>query len=170
MAGGTDMTNSPKYHLAQINIAALEKPLDDPANADFVAQLNPVNEAADKSPGFVWRLKSEDGYVSGADHFSDPLIIVNLTVWSSIEALWAYTYSNQDHLAVLKARRRWFKKSGSAFALWWIPAGHLPTLEEGRHKLTALAQNGPTVEAFTFKQSYPEPELKDDHTVLVFPS
>src|SRR5215204_6317759 len=109
-------------HLAQINIARIRAPLTDPLMADFVAQLETVNRAAETSPGFVWRLKSADGGASSYVRFSDDdRVIVNMSVWTSIEVLQAYVYRTHDHASVFRDRLRWFEPlGGPPLALWWI--------------------------------------------------
>lgn len=149
---------NPSYHLAQINIAHMVAPLDDPVMADFVAQLAEINAIADQSPGFVWRLQSEDGDATGIQAYEDDRILINMSVWESIEALHQYTYRSQ-HAGVFRNRKKWFTPLGAPhLALWWVPAGHLPTPAEGKQKLERLQRHGPTPEAFTFKQSFPPPE------------
>lgn len=81
-----------KYHLAQINIARTLAPIGDPLMAEFVAQLPPINALADESPGFVWRLQSESGDATSIKVYDDDFIIVNLTVWESVDALREYVY------------------------------------------------------------------------------
>src|SRR5262245_15631088 len=123
------------YHLAQINIARMLAPIDDPIMAEFVAQLAPVNALADGSPGFVWRLQSESGDATSIKVYEEDMIIVNLTVWESIEALREFVFKGAHH-AVLRDRKRWFEKfDGPYTALWWVPAGHLPSTEEGKERL-----------------------------------
>src|ERR1700759_1217083 len=98
------------HHLAQINIARLLAPIDDPKIADFVAQLDEINALADKSPGFVWRLKSDSGNRTEAPYNDDPFVIVNMSVWESIEALRDYAYTS-NHVDVLRRRAEWFEKA-----------------------------------------------------------
>jgi hypothetical protein len=145
------------HHLAQINIARARAPLDDPAMADFVARLDEVNAAAEGAPGFIWRLKAEDGGGSSyINAFDDERMLINMTVWESVEALHEYVYRHLQHREVLRARARWFEPLGSpSVALWWVPAGHVPTIEEGKARLELLARLGPTPEAFTFKERFP---------------
>src|SRR3954451_152203 len=116
------------FHLAQLNIALPVEPLDAPALAEFVAALEPVNAAADAAPGFVWRLQTEDGDATGVRAFGDDRLIVNLSVWESLEALRAFVYGDVTHLAVLRRRREWFDRLESFLVLWWVPAGHRPTV------------------------------------------
>ena len=143
-------------HLAEINIARTRAPLTDPLMAEFVAQLETVNRAADESAGFVWRLKADDGSASSYVRFSeDERVIVNMSVWTSVEALQAFVYRTHDHAAVFRDRLRWFEPLiGPPLALWWVPAGHIPSLDEGRRRLELLDRDGPTPEAFTFKHQF----------------
>jgi len=122
------------YELAQLNIARMLSPLDDPRMADFVAGLDPVNAAADSAPGFVWRLQTEDGNAT-AIRMYDEWLIVNASVWSSVEALIAFVYSDA-HRAVLRRRREWFERLAEATTvLWWVPAGHRPDVVEAQQRL-----------------------------------
>ncbi|HSL30615.1 MAG TPA: DUF3291 domain-containing protein [Anaerolineales bacterium] len=152
----------PTYHIAQINVARMLAPIDDPVMADFVAQLPPVNALAEESPGFVWRLQSESGDATAIKVYEDDMIIINLTVWESVDALREYVYTGAHH-AVLRDRKRWFEKfDGPYYALWWLPAGQLPTAEQGKRRLEYLRKHGDTAYAFSFKHVFPvtvEPEL-----------
>ena len=147
----------PEYHLAQINIARLLAPIDDPLIADFVAQLPPVNALADSSPGFVWRLQSENGDATSIKVYDDDMIIVNLTVWESVEALKEFVFKGAHH-GVLRDRKRWFEKfDGLYTALWWVPAGYLPSTEEGKERLDHLRTHGDSPFAFSFRNVFPNP-------------
>lgn len=149
------MANS--YHLAQVNIATSRAPMDDPVMQGFVDRLEALNALADRSPGFVWRLQTEDGDATAIRVFDNPLILFNLTVWDSVEALEAYVYRS-DHVEAVKRRAEWFEKPDrSPFALWWIPAGHIPDEVEAKQRLERLWREGPTAEAFTFRRRYPPP-------------
>jgi heme-degrading monooxygenase HmoA len=122
---------------------------------DFVAALDPVNARADGSPGFVWRLQTEAGDATGVKGFGDDALIVNLSVWESLDALRAFVYADSAHLAVLRRRREWFHKHAEAFqVLWWVPAGHVPTVSEAEQRLALLQRLGPTPEAFTFSRHF----------------
>jgi len=148
----------PGYHLAQINIARMLAPIDDPIMAEFVAQLAPVNALAESSPGFVWRLQTESGDATSIKVYEDDLIIVNLTVWESTEALRDFVYKNA-HYGVLRDRKRWFEKfDGPYYGMWWVPAGQLPSIEEGKERLDYLRQHGDSAYAFSFKHLFPTPE------------
>ena len=144
-------------NLAQINIARLIAPIDDLKIASFVAQLAPINALAESSPGFVWRLQSESGNATDVPYNDDPFIIVNMSVWESIEALRDFAYRSQ-HLQVFKDRASWFEKSDKPnYCLWWVPAGHIPTVEEGRERLTHYQEHGATPHSFWFSERYPAP-------------
>jgi hypothetical protein len=145
------------YHLAQINIGRLVAPLDDPKIAEFVAQLAPINAIADSAPGFVWRLQSESGNATDIAYNEDPSIMVNMSVWESLEALREYVYKS-DHMEVLRDRAKWFEKMDKPYyCLWWIPAGHIPTVAEGRERLEHYQTNGATPYSFWFSQHFPQP-------------
>ncbi|HZJ25103.1 MAG TPA: DUF3291 domain-containing protein, partial [Anaerolineales bacterium] len=132
----------PIYHLAQINIARMLAPIDDPIMAEFVAQLPPINALADASPGFVWRLQSESGDATSIKIYDDELIIINITVWESVESLREFAYRSA-HVGVMRDRKRWFEIFDDPYyALWWIPAGELPSTEEGKERLDHLRENG----------------------------
>jgi Domain of unknown function (DUF3291) len=151
-----------RFHLAQINVARMRAPLTDPLMAPFVARLEAVNALADASPGFVWRLQGEQGDATDIRAYADPQMLVNLSVWQSVEALHAYVYRS-DHTSVMRDRKQWFERmAGPYLALWWVPAGHRPTVEEGKARLEMLAARGPTADAFTFRQPFspgaPRPE------------
>jgi hypothetical protein len=146
-----------QYHLAQINIARMLATIDDPIMADFVTQLPPINALADASPGFIWRLQTESGDATSIKVYDDEMVIVNLTVWESVETLKEYVYKSA-HRGVLRDRKRWFEKfDGPYYALWWIPAGHLPDSQEGKEHLEYLRAHGDTQHAFSFKHLFPAP-------------
>jgi hypothetical protein len=143
------------FQLAQFNIALPREPLDAPLLADFVAALQPVNAAADASPGFVWRLQTEEGDATGVRAFGDGRLIVNMSVWESLEDLRAFVYGQRAHLDALRRRREWFERLGdSAVVLWWVDAGHRPSVAEAEERLATLREHGPTPRAFTFRQSF----------------
>jgi hypothetical protein len=157
----------PAHHLAQVNIALPREPLDSPALAEFVAALEPVNALADRSPGFVWRLQTEEGDATGIRAFGDDRLIVNLSVWTSLEALRAFVYGS-GHLAVMRRRREWFERMAGAFlALWWVPAGHVPRVAEAEQRLEHLRLQGPTPRAFTFRTHFPPPGSVEAATAVV---
>jgi hypothetical protein len=145
------------HHLAQINIARGRAALDAPVMRGFVEQLDSLNALAEASPGFVWRLKTESGNATDIRAFEDPLIIVNLSVWTGIEPLRDFAYRSA-HAQAFRGRKEWFEEmDGPSLALWWIPAGSLPTVDQGKERLGLMAGLGPTREAFTFRNAFPAP-------------
>jgi len=147
------------WQLAQVNLALPVEPLDSARLADFMAALDPVNALADAADGFVWRLQSDSGDATDI-RGTDDRIIVNMSVWESVEQLRAYTYAG-PHAEILKQRRDWFEKfERVAAALWWVPAGHIPTMDEAKERLASLDARGPTPFAFTFKAIF-DPESSD---------
>jgi len=149
---------SMKYELAQVNIARFRVPADDPVNADFVDNLDRVNAIAVQQPGFVWRLVGDGNDALDVRAGDDPLLIVNLSVWVDVKALAAFVYRNHAHLDVFRHRSEWFDPIDTHMALWWVPAGHRPDVDEAMARLDHLRTHGPSDDAFTFKQQYPSPD------------
>ena len=147
------------WHLAQINIAKIiGDSIDDPVMAKFVAQLDEVNALAEGSPGFVWRLKDESNNATGLNPYHDNRIIINMSVWETLEDLVRFVYRGR-HAEVLRSKRDWFVNFGKPFTtLWYIPAGKFPTVEEAIERLQSLQEQGPTPFAFDFKTRFPEPD------------
>lgn len=154
------MSAHPEWHLAQYNVARLIAPLDDPRLVDFVEALDRINKLGDDSPGFVWRHQNADGNSTGTRVGDDPNVVINYTVWDSVEALFAYTY-HSDHVEVFRKRRDWFDDhNGQAYlAMWWVPAGTIPSVEEAEERLAHQRTHGPTPYCFTFKQRFPPPSV-----------
>jgi len=126
--------------------------------APFVALLDAINAAGEATPGFVWRLQGDSGNATDVHVSDDPRLIVNLTVWESIEQLHAFTYRS-DHGPVYARRRDWFEPpTVPTLVLWWVPAGAVPTAAEAMARLALLREHGPTPDAFTFKQRFPPPD------------
>jgi len=147
----------PTYRLVQINIARMLAPFDDPLMAEFVAQLAPVNALADSTPGFVWRLQTESGDATSIRIYEDQMVAVNMSVWESVDALREFAYKS-SHAGVMRDRKRWFERfDGPYMALWWVPAGHIPTPQEGKERLEYLRQHGDTERAFSFQHVFPKP-------------
>jgi heme-degrading monooxygenase HmoA len=145
-------------HLAQLNIGLPVAPLTEPELTDFVANLDPVNALADAAPGFVWRLQTEDGDATAIRPFDDDRLIVNMSVWASVEALAAFVYS-AGHREIMKRRREFFVPMREAFqVLWWVPEGTVPAVSQAQQRLTHLREHGPTATAFTFRTPFPAPE------------
>jgi hypothetical protein len=142
-------------HLAEVNIARLRAPIDSPEIADFKNALDEINALAESSPGFVWRFKTDSGDATEIRAFDDPAIIVNLSVWTSVEALRDYAYRTM-HGKFFARRNEWFHKMETPhLALWWIPAGTLPTVEEARRRLEHRERHGDSAFAFSFKTLFP---------------
>jgi hypothetical protein len=148
------MTDTTAYELAQVNIARLKAPLDSPQLKDFVDSLEPVNADADGADGFVWRLQGEGGDATDVPVFGDSWLIINMSVWRDTDALTAFMYQGR-HRELLARRREWFERLKDATAvLWWVPAGHRPTVAEAESRLLRLRTNGPTPYAFTLRTSF----------------
>jgi GNAT superfamily N-acetyltransferase len=137
------------YHIAQLNIATLLAPIDDPSIADFTDNLERINTLGDGSPGFVWRLQTEEGDATALRPYPDPMVIVNMTVWSSVAALKEFAYRTV-HADFLARRREWFAAGSTGVVLWWIRAGELPTLDDAKRRLEFLERHGPSPYAFRF--------------------
>jgi hypothetical protein len=147
----------PHYHLAQLNIARMLAPLDSPQMAGFVARLAEINALADAAPGFVWRFQTAGGDATSLRPYDDDRLIVNFSVWSDPESLHAFVYRTL-HAEVMSHRREWFARLGTPFTvLWWVPAGHRPTVQEAIGRLEQLRAEGETAAAFTFKRPFPPP-------------
>jgi hypothetical protein len=144
-------------HVAQLNIARLRADRDDPVVAEFFAAIDHINAVADVSPGFVWRLQEESGNLTAIRLWDDDRLIVNMSVWASIEALEDYVYRSA-HVGVMRRRREWFERLEQRYVtLWWVPVGHIPSVDEARARLEHLERHGPTEFAFTFRQRFPAP-------------
>jgi hypothetical protein len=121
-----------------------------------MALLGPINAIADEAPGFVWRLQTEEGNATSIPVLGDDRLIVNMSVWASIDQLADFVYRS-GHVAVMRRRREWFELIKGFMALWWVPAGRLPTVTEAEERLEHLRAHGPTAQAFTFRQRFPAP-------------
>jgi Domain of unknown function (DUF3291) len=138
-------------YLAQVNIATMLAPIDSEIMSGFVAQLDEINALAEASEGFIWRLKGEENNATALRVFENDHIIINMSVWESVESLKNYVYKSA-HKMVMRDREKWFSKHESAYmALWWIPEGHIPTPHEAKERLAYLDTHGESDYAFTFK-------------------
>jgi Domain of unknown function (DUF3291) len=153
-----DYPNIIAMYLAQINIAKLLAPIDSPLLEDFVADLDRINTIADDSKGFVWRLKEDNGSAVNIDVFNDKSLIVNMSVWESVEDLKNFAYRS-DHIEIFMKRAKWFERMTEAHAaMWWIEAnGFFPTATEGRDRLLYLRTHGESAHAFSFKKIIEKP-------------
>jgi hypothetical protein len=144
------------YELAQLNIAQMKAPLDTPEMAEFVANLDRVNALAEAAPGFIWRLKSDEGNATSIRPFGANTL-VNMSVWNGVQALSDYVYKTL-HVEIMKRRKEWFERMPEAYSvLWWVPKGHRPDEYEAMQRLQTLRAMGPTEKAFSFKQAFAEP-------------
>lgn len=155
------MGSRPDVELAQVNIALPQAPLDSEQLRDFVDLLDPINALAEAAPGFVWRLVTEDGDATAVRGFGDDRLIINLSVWDSLESLGDFVFRS-GHADVMRRRREWFERLQTVYAaLWWVPAGHRPTVAEAEQRVAALQADGPTPYAFIFRRPFP-PTATDD--------
>jgi hypothetical protein len=151
-----------EFQIAQVNMGRLAAPQDSAQLAGFLAVLDPVNAAADAAPGFVWRLQTDEGNATAIvafewDRGDSHGVLVNMSVWNSIEELASFVYG-EFHRAVLLQRRRWFQTVAEATTcLWWVPAGHRPSTDEAEARLVLLRDRGPTPSAFTFRRAFGPP-------------
>ena len=145
-----------KYSVAQVNLGRIKAPLDSEVMRGFMSRLDEINALADSSPGFVWRLQTREGNATYFRPYAeDDRILLNMSVWESVEALQHYVYRTV-HAELLRHRHQWFEKfSGTYLALWWVPAGHIPSIDEAKKRVAHLDANGPTQFAFTFKTIFP---------------
>jgi hypothetical protein len=143
------------FHLAEINIGRLAAPLDSPQLKDFVDNLDRINAMADAAPGFVWRLKGDGNNATDIKPFpEDEMMAINMSVWTDLAALGAYVYRS-DHIQVMRRRREFFEVPAEPFmCLWWVPAGHIPTMTEGIERLEHFRRHGPTPYAFSFREPF----------------
>jgi hypothetical protein len=147
-----------QFQLAQVNIARMKEPLESPLLADFVSRLAEINALADGSEGFVWRLQTAEGDNTYLRPYDDDRILFNLSVWETVDALKQYVYRTA-HAELLRDRRKWFEHFAGVYAaLWWVPAGHIPGVDEAKRRLAHLEEHGPSQFAFTFKSIHPPDE------------
>jgi len=142
------MVTSPARHLAQLNIGRIRHETDDPRMADFMNNLERVNAIAERSPGFVWRYKDDSGNATSTRPFADPRMLVNMSVWESIEALEKFAWQTV-HTRFYARKHEWFETlDGAYFVLWHVPAGHRPSVQEAIERLEHLKAHGPSEHAF----------------------
>ena len=146
-----------QYQLAEINIATFRVPMADPINADFIANLDRVNALAEAAPGFVWRLVGEGNNALAIQAFDNPNTAINMSVWTDMDALANFVYRNEGHREIMRRRKEWFDRMEFHLALWWVPAGHRPTIAEGKERLESLSRVGPSAYAFLFNRPFPAP-------------
>lgn len=149
------------FHLAQVNVAIAKYACDDPRFAGFVDNLSRIYDLAESTPGFVWRHGTVNDDIEAKDIFDEPNLVFNMSVWESHEALREFVYKS-DHASILRQRADWFvPMDRPVFALWWQPAGTIPTIVETKHRLDRLRQAGSTEDAFTFRNFFEAPFVKE---------
>jgi Domain of unknown function (DUF3291) len=147
------------FHLAQLNIGRILHPLDHPQIREFMDGLDHINALAEQSPGFIWRLQSDSGNATNVQHpwAQDPFMLVNMSVWRSPEDLKQFVYRS-GHLDYYLKRTDWFERPTEPhYVLWWVPAGHIPSLDEARERLEHYRVHGASRHAFWFGKLYPAP-------------
>jgi len=143
-------------HLVQLNIAKMKYSIESGEMSDFVDNLEAINALADSSPGFVWRLQTEDGDATGIDFFGSD-VLVNMSIWEDVGSLHNFVYKTA-HSKIMSRRKEWFHRVEEAYTvLWWVPETEIPSLDEAKSNLELLKSRGPTAAAFTFKQAFPSP-------------
>jgi heme-degrading monooxygenase HmoA len=144
-----------KLQIAQFNIGRMLGPLDGPVMRGFVERLDEINALADSTPGFVWRLQTDAGNATYLRPYDDDRIIVNMSVWESLEDLRKFVFTGK-HSEVLRQRREWFEKLETPITvLWWVPAGYIPSLDEAKKRLAHLEEHGPSPFAFSWRTPFP---------------
>ena len=137
------------HHLAQLNIGRIRYEVNDPRMAGFVDNLASVNAIAERSPGFVWRYTDESGNATSTRPYDgDPMMAVNMSVWENVESLEKYVWQTV-HKRFYARRHEWFETMAERYlVMWWVPAGHRPSVAEAVERLKHLTQNGPSDYAF----------------------
>ena len=135
-------------NLAQLNVARLKYPFEDPRVADFADNLDRINALADRSDGFVWRLQDDGGNAIDIQADADPMIVVNMSVWRDAESLERFVW-NTVHKQFYRRRAEWFSTmKDQHLVMWWVDEGHQPTVDEGMERLEHLRANGDSDFAF----------------------
>lgn len=76
---------------------------------------------------------------------------MNMSVWETVEQLRHFVYKTV-HVELLRNRQAWFEKLAGVYtALWWVPEGHIPSVDEAKQHLAHLKAYGPSEFAFTFQ-------------------
>ena len=147
------------FQLAQVNIGIAKGAMDSEVMQVFNDNLDPINAIAESSAGFVWRLKDEGGNATDIVFSDNANELVNMSVWESVESLKHFMFKTH-HIDFLKRKKEWFETPTQAtYVLWWIPTGHIPSIEEAKQKLALIRKHGETAEAFSFKKVFAAPML-----------
>lgn len=143
-----------KYHLAQLNIADAKADSLSEIMQGFYNRIEEIHELAEKSPGYIWRYQDEEGDDVAERVFGNPLMLINLTLWQDIESLRHFVYKTA-HKELIQGRKAWFKDMPDMHqVLWWVPEGHIPSVQESKDKLNLLREHGPTKNAFSFAKPF----------------
>jgi hypothetical protein len=145
------MQQPPGHHLAQLNIGRIRYEVNDPRMAGFVDNLASVNAIAERSPGFVWRYTDESGNATSTRPYDgDPMMAVNMSVWENVESLEKYVWQTV-HKRFYARRHEWFETMAERYlVMWWVPAGHRPTIQEAIERLEHLKTHGSSDHAFSW--------------------
>lgn len=143
----------PATHLAQLNVGRLVADTDDPKVAPFMDNLDRVNGAGKRMPGFVWMMEGAEGQGNTEVKLDgDPRFIANLTVWENAEALRAFVFET-IHVKFMARRTDWFERMPEEhFVMWWVPEGHLPDMAEALDRLHQLRAEGAGPDVFGWAQ------------------
>ncbi|USD66768.1 DUF3291 domain-containing protein [Vibrio sp. SCSIO 43136] len=145
--------------LAQLNIALAKYPLESDELKDFVDNLDEVNAIAERSDGFIWRLKDESGDATSIKVFEDPKMIINMSVWEGVDSLKNFMFRTH-HRDFMRRKSEWFHRlAEDTYVLWWVEDGHIPTIDEALQRLEHLRQQGDSPQAFTFKTNFTPDDL-----------
>ncbi len=144
---------APDWHLAEVNIARLKAPLDDPRTADFANALEQINTLAERMDGFVWRFIDGTGNATDTQVVDDPMVIFNASIWRDAAALETFVWGTV-HKQFYHRRAEWFDALGSMhFAMWWLPPGETFTPGDAMRRLTHLDTQGPSATAFGWAEA-----------------
>ena len=136
-------------HVAQINIGTMVAPTDDPSVAEFMQGLDRINALADSSPGFVWRLQTDEGNATDIHVFPNPLQLVNMSVWVTVDDLKEYVYRS-EHVDFFRRRAEWFETDAKRVALWHVAPGETPELDDAVRRVEFQDRHGPSPYSFGF--------------------
>ena len=119
-----------------------------------------VNGLAEQIDGFVWRLQDDSGNAMNMRVYDDPRILPNLTLWENVEALERFVWQTV-HSRFYGRREEWFEPIKTPLVLWWVPAGHRPSMAEGVERLEYLKAHGPSEMAFGWERLKRRAALED---------
>ena len=144
--------------LAQANIALFRWALEDPRMHAFAAQIDSINQLAERSPGFVWRFAEEFDPTDRDAPFNDPLLFFNMSVWRDVNSLRVFVFQS-EHTRMLERRALWTRPAGQfPNVLWWIEDhDQMPTVDDAIRRFAILSDHNETAAAFTFADIAPHP-------------